>query len=118
VYPEEIEAELNKSPFILESLVVGRPTRGKRGEGIQAIVVPDYEYFDLIAEESGNSFTTEEIEDTIKKEVHERCSPLAGYKRVKYIQLREEEFEKTSTKKIKRFLFTQKTEPINSKGNN
>lgn len=118
VYPEEIEAEINKSPYILESLVVGRPTRDRRGEEIQAIIVPDYEYFDLLAEEEGKSYTTEEIEDTIKKEVHTRCSPLADYKRVKYIQVREEEFEKTSTKKIKRFLFTLKSELIDNKGNN
>jgi long-chain acyl-CoA synthetase len=118
VYPEEIEAELNKSPYVLESLVVGRPTRDQRGEEIQAIIVPEYEYFDLIAEEGGKSFTTEKIEDTIKKEVHDRCSPLADYKRVKYIQVREEEFEKTSTRKIKRFLFTQRPELIDNKRNN
>jgi len=117
VYPEEIEAELNKSPYILESLVMGRATRDRRGEEIQAIIVPDYEYFDLIAEEGGRSFTTGEIEETIKREAYDRCSPLADYKRIKYIQVREEEFEKTSTKKIKRFLFTQKPEPINNKGN-
>jgi long-chain acyl-CoA synthetase len=116
VYPEEIESELNKSPFILESLVLGRPTRERRGEEIQAVVVPDFEYFDLIAEETGIVFSSEEIEKTIKKEVHVRCAPLADYKRVKYIQLRQEEFEKTSTKKIKRFLFESKTELIDDKG--
>jgi long-chain acyl-CoA synthetase len=116
VYPEEIESELNKSPFILESLVLGRPTRERRGEEIQAVVVPDFEYFDLIAEETGIVFSSEEIEKTIKKEVHVRCAPLADYKRVKYIQLRQEENENTSTKKIKRFLFESKTELIDDKG--
>jgi len=118
VYPEEIEYELGKSPYILESLVLGFPAKEKRGEEIQAIIVPDYEYFDVLAEELGKSFTSEEIETIIKKEVSERCSHLADYKRVKYIQLREEEFEKTSTKKIKRFLFTQKPELINNRENN
>lgn len=118
VYPEEIEFELNKSPYILESLVVGRLTRDRRGEEIQAIVVPDYEYFDLLAADAGTSFTTEEIEKIIKREVHDRCAHLADYKRVKYIQSREEEFEKTSTKKIKRFLFTQRPELVENKRKN
>ena len=112
VYPEEIEYELGKSPFILESLVVGIPAAEKRGEEIEAIIVPDYEYIDLLAEETGENFTPANIEDLVKKEVAERCSGLADYKKVKYVQVREEEFEKTSTRKIKRFLFTQKSEPI------
>jgi long-chain acyl-CoA synthetase len=115
VYPEEIECELGKSPYILESLVVGVSGREKHGEEIEAIIVPDYEYFDLVAEESGESFNSEKIEAIIKKEVSDRCSHLADYKKVKYIRLREEEFEKTSTRKIKRFLFTQKPGLINNR---
>jgi len=112
VYPEEIEAVLNVSPYILESLVMGRPLRGIRGEEIQAVVVPDYEYFDEIAVETGEKFTSETIEKTIKKEINECCSTLADFKKVKYIQIREDEFEKTSTRKIKRYLFLQKPEPL------
>lgn len=115
VYPEEIESELNKSPYILESLVMGRSLRGQRGEEIQAIVVPDYEFIDAAAAERGQEFTVEEIERTIKQEVARYSSSLAEYKKVKYVQLREEEFEKTSTKKIKRYLFGHKAEPINLK---
>ncbi len=50
VYPEEIEYELNKSPYILESLVIGRPMEGTRGEEIEAVVVPDYEYFNTLSD--------------------------------------------------------------------
>ena len=112
VYPEEVEAVLNTSPFILESLVLGRPLRGTRGEEIQAIIVPDFEYFDSVAAERDKKFSQEEIEKTIKKEVNERCSALADFKKVKYIQIREEEFEKTSTRKIKRYLFSLKSESL------
>ena len=112
VYPEEIEAVLNLSPFILESLVMGRALRGTRGEEIQAVVVPDYEFFDELAADRGEKFTSDEIEKTIKKEVNERSSTLADFKKVKYVLLRDEEFEKTSTKKIKRHLFLRKTEPL------
>jgi long-chain acyl-CoA synthetase len=112
VYPEEIEAELNKSPYILESLVVGRPAQGVRGEEIEAVVVPDFEYFDAVAAEHGEMLTEEQIEKTIKKEVGAMCEPLAAFKRVKYVRIREEEFEKTSTRKIKRYLFSHRAEPI------
>lgn len=115
VYPEEIEAELNKSPYILESIVLGRSTREQRGEEIEAIIVPDYEYFDLVAAERDKPFTTEEIEATIKSEANKMCSILADYKKIKYIQIRDEEFEKTSTKKIKRFLFKHRSELLKKK---
>lgn len=117
VYPEEIETELNKSLYILESLVRGRPLEGTRGEEIEAVIVPDFEYFDAVGAERGSKFSQEEIEKTIKSEVSGRCSSLADFKRVKYVEIREEEFEKTSTRKIKRYLFTHKAELLSqSKG--
>ncbi len=110
VYPEEVEFALAKSPYILETLVLGRaaeeatPKRVRREE-VWAIVVPDYEYFDQIAQERGIAFDEAKIEATIKEEVSKRCAEIADYKRVKYFTIREEEFEKTSTRKIKRYLF-------------
>jgi len=115
VYPEEIESELDKSPYVLESLVLGRALEGTRGEEIKAIVVPDYEYFNNISTETGHNLTTEEIEKTIKSEVQRLSAGLAEFKKVKYVQIREEEFEKTSTRKIKRYLFTGKFEPVYNK---
>jgi long-chain acyl-CoA synthetase len=110
VYPEEVEFALAKSPYILETLVLRRaaeeatPKRVRREE-VWAIVVPDYEYFDQIAQERGIAFDEAKIEATIKEEVSKRCAEIADYKRVKYFTIREEEFEKTSTRKIKRYLF-------------
>ena len=86
--------------IILESLVLGRQLEGTRGEEIEAIVVPDYEYINNLGIETGKSFTSEEIEKSIKSEVHRLSSGLAEFKKVKYIQIREDEFEKTSTRKI------------------
>jgi len=115
VYPEEIESELIKSPYILESLVLGRPLQGMRGEEIEAIVVPDQEYLNNLTTETGHNFTTEEIEKIVTAEVQRLSADLAEFKRVKYVQIRDEEFEKTSTRKIKRYLFTRKSEPIYGK---
>ncbi|KPJ48596.1 MAG: hypothetical protein AMJ41_04595, partial [candidate division Zixibacteria bacterium DG_27] len=110
VYPEEVEFALARSPYILEALVLGRaaeevaPKRVRREE-VWAIIVPDYEYFDQIAQERAIAFDEARIEATIKEEVSKGCAEIADYKRVKYFTIREEEFEKTSTRKIKRYLF-------------
>jgi len=108
VYPEEVEYALNKSPFILESLALGQPVESSGGEEIKAMIVPDLEYFDARAEEKGLTLDEEYIEKTITLEVTRQCEQLADYKRVKYIVLRDEDFEKTSTRKIKRYLYEHK----------
>jgi long-chain acyl-CoA synthetase len=108
VYPEEIEFVLNKSPFILESLVLGRPLESGGGEEIEAIIVPDMEYFSARAAEKEIELNEMNIEKTIKLEVSKACQELADYKRVKYVVMRNSDFEKTSTRKIKRYLYYHK----------
>lgn len=108
VYPEEIEFALNRSPFILESLVLGRPLESGGGEEIEAIIVPDMEYFSARAAEKEIELNEMNIEKTIKLEVSKECQALADYKRVKYVVLRSSDFEKTSTRKIKRYLYNHK----------
>jgi len=112
IYPEELEYQLNKSPFILESLVLGRRIGKGKGEEPYAIVVPDYEYFDQVAEQEKTEFDEKKIEETVKAEIANWCSHVADYKRIKGFEIREEEFEKTSTRKIKRYLFKHKIVPI------
>jgi long-chain acyl-CoA synthetase len=48
----------------------------------------------------------------VRREVAQAISQIAEYKRPKKFDIREEEFEKTSTKKIKRFLYKQKGIPV------
>lgn len=99
VYPEEIENELLKSPFIAEALVLGKKI--DRREEVYAMLVPNYEYF---KEKLGDSISDNHlIEKVIKEELNRCCSNLAEYKRVKGFEIREQEFDKTPTKKIKRF---------------
>ena len=52
VYPEEIEDLLNRSPFVLESMVFGEPDE-KHDEIIAAQIVPDAEAFIELAETRG-----------------------------------------------------------------
>ena len=99
VYPEEIEKELLKSSYIAEALVLGKKI--DRREEVYAMLVPNYEYF---KEKLGDSISDNHlIEKVIKEELNRCCSNLAEYKRVKGFEIREQEFDKTPTKKIKRF---------------
>ncbi len=109
IYPEEIEGELVLSPYIAEVLVFGAEDAATGEEYVRAVVVPDFEYLeqeDMPADDA--SVTT-----LINQEVRARCRSLADYKRVREVELRREEFSKTSTRKIKRFLFKsgQETQP-------
>lgn len=116
VYPEEIEALLNKQPHILESLVIGVPRPGGMGDEVEAFIVPDYEILDKETEEKGIKWTPEKIEALIKNEVEEVCRHLAEYKRIKKFRIHTEELTKTSTKKIKRYLYTEKALDVNNVG--
>ncbi len=107
VYPEEIEEMLNSSPFILESLIIGIPqSEEDRGENIYALVVPNYEYFDTYGTLNSFRITDEFVEKTIEKHLREVSKVLIDYKKIKGWRIRSEEFPKTSTRKIKRFLFS------------
>jgi len=114
VYPEEIEALLNQKDHILESLVIGVPRPGGMGDEVEALIVPDNEFFDKEKEEIGIIWTPEKKEEVIKQEVEEVCTRLAEYKRIHKFSIHEEEFVKTSTKKIKRYLYQQKYLDVNS----
>ncbi len=102
VYPEELEGELNRSPFVLESMVYGHPLP-TGGEEVRAVIVPDYET--LGHQFGGKRLDEKQVYKIIKKEVKRANQKIASYKRIKSFTLQDEEFIKTSTKKIKRHLF-------------
>ncbi|MEE2821427.1 MAG: AMP-binding protein [Acidobacteriota bacterium] len=104
VYPEEVEAVLNQSPYILESLVWGGPEKDPARVTVQAIVVPCIETFDDtwgLGQHDKNK-----IREVIGIEIKKRSKELARYKHVKSFVIRSEEFDKTTTRKIKRYLYT------------
>ena len=47
-----------------------------------------------------------QIERIVRKEVKERCQNLVSYKRVTKLTVCHGELEKTTTKKVKRYLYT------------
>lgn len=102
VFPEEVEDILNRSPFIMESLVYGEED-AKQKEIIAAKIVVDGEALIGYAGKKDVKITKEMMYDLISKEVEETNKQLSPYKRIRKFHIRDKEFEKTTTQKIKRY---------------
>lgn len=102
IFPEEVEAYLNKSPYILESLVWGKVDEASEETFVCAQIVPDIETM----KEGLNKteLSKEEIFNIINAEVKATNKSMPLYKRIRQFTIREEEFAKTTTKKIKRYM--------------
>lgn len=101
IYPEEIEYYLNKNPLISEALIIGQNFDDNDETYVNAHVFPDT---GAIKEYLQNAIPTkEEIYATIKDIIAGVNNKLPNYKHIKKFIIRDEEFEKTTTKKIKRF---------------
>ncbi len=109
VFPEEIEDILNRSPFILESLIYGEEDK-KHDEIIAAQIVTDAEAFIEYSEKNSKAITSELINNIIEDVIKEVNKELASYKQIKKFYVRESEFEKTTTQKIKRYLVKKEVE--------
>lgn len=104
VYPEEIEAELLHSPFIAEVMVYGHKV-ASTVEEVHAIIYPNQEAIDAYAQEKSLApLTVQNVEELIRDEVLKVGKNLADYKRIRKFTLREDEFPKTTTRKIKRYV--------------
>ncbi len=105
IYPEEIEMYLDKVDEIKESMVYGKKpdSKSKKEEKeliITARVIPDYK---KIGELHGSELSEKEIYDIIWEKIKEVNKKLTAYKAIKSLEIKDGEFEKTSTMKIKRY---------------
>ena len=100
VYPEEIEEILNNSDYISESMVYSKA----KGDDIKIVadIIVNQEFID--AKFKDEPKTKEEIKDIIWQEVKQINQTLVSYKHITEINIRETEFAKTTTLKIKRYL--------------
>lgn len=96
VFPEEIEEHLAHCDKIAESVVIGR--KNANGEIVITAVV--YPNFDIV----GADTPIDEIREAVKEQVFAINRELPSFKQVREIEIRTEEFEKTTSRKIKRFL--------------
>ncbi len=93
IYPEEIEAKLNSLPFVQESVVVRREGR------LVALVYPDLELVDR------EKVSEEELRIIMEANRAQLNAASPTYAAVQRVELHAQEFEKTATRKIKRFLY-------------
>ena len=101
IFPEELESLIDNSEYVLESLVYGEDDDASGETILCALVVPNFEYIKTV---HGEDFSKDDIKAKIEevvKAVNDR-NPL--YKYIRKFEVRETEFAKTTTKKIKRFV--------------
>ncbi|MCQ2532073.1 MAG: AMP-binding protein [Saccharofermentans sp.] len=100
VFPEEIEYLLSLNPYVAESVVSGVHDDAKDDILITATIFPDME---KIEETLGKEAKEEGIIKLLESVVSEVNSKLENYKKIKKVQYRSTEFEKNTSKKIKRY---------------
>ena len=110
IYPEEIELMLAKIPEINECMVYGKEEKGNKELTITAKVIPNYEE---ITERHGKDLSKDQIHDIIWQEIKNVNRKLTSYKAIKKLEIKEDEFEKTTTMKIKRYKEIKKDEEKN-----
>jgi long-chain acyl-CoA synthetase len=135
IYPEEVEAVINQSPYVSESLVV----EGEGGltafvylksevlENIESRIRDGIDAAGAFSDKMGNAIANAEksvsaslghalegaeksaarLLESIRKEANEK---LSSFSKIRTIQLQKDPFEKTPTQKIKRFLYTKGSE--------
>ncbi len=96
VFPEEIEEYLNTIDIISECCVVGRKSDKSDDIVLTAVVYPNFSKFKDVDDET--------VKETIRKAINATNKKLPTYKQIKSVEIRKTEFEKTTTKKIKRQL--------------
>ena len=98
IYPEEIELMLGKVREIKECMIYGKEDKGNELK-ITARVIPNKEY---IEEHYGKDLGDKEIHKIIWDKIKEVNKKLVSYKVIKELEIKNGEFAKTTTMKIKR----------------
>jgi len=93
IYPEEIEDKLNSMTMVVESIVVQRDTK------LVALVYPDME------EAKNLNLGAEDLKNIMEQNRNGLNQMLPAYEKITEIEIREEEFEKTPKRSIKRYLY-------------
>jgi long-chain acyl-CoA synthetase len=106
IYPEEIENLLTASPLLSEVVVIGKLDEGG-GEYPHAVIYPDPEVLASMEKEQGKRFSTEEVRAIVRAEIQKSTAGAAVYKIPHTFDVSTEELPKTSTRKVKRFMFAQ-----------
>lgn len=94
IYPEEIESYIQAIPYIAEVIVKGIKNEIGQETGLCAEV--------FLNKDKVEELGITDKEETLKKDIAEVTKELPVYKHISKIEIRETEFNKTTTNKIKR----------------
>jgi long-chain acyl-CoA synthetase len=98
VFPEELEQQISALPYVVENIVVGVIDDGNEKDPVVAAkVVYDPKFFPGKNED--------EIHDAVKDDIEKINDGVPSYKRIRRVFVSDEPMEKTSTGKIKRYLY-------------
>ena len=100
IYPEELELLLNEVEEIEECMVYGKEVAGEKELIVTCRAIPNY---DKIKELYGKK-SDKEIYEIIWNKIKEVNKKIVNYKAIKGLEIKDGEFIKTTTKKIKRFV--------------
>ena len=112
IFPEEVELYLNTNPVIEESIVYADDVDDETLVSVQ--IYPNYEQIKNNLKRQ--DITKEDVQKSVEEAVKDVNKKLPKYKKIRNIEISEKEFEKTTTKKIKRHANLKKKEnkePIN-----
>ena len=98
IYPEEIEVLVNDLKYVEDSMIYGLKEEHGEEYYVAVQIKPNYE---AIKEDKGK-LTDNEIYELFRDLIYDINKHLVSYKRIKKIQIRKEDFVRTTTKKIKR----------------
>ena len=99
IFPEEIESVLLENELIQEVLVYGKEDKKVGNVMVTADIFPNYA---LLKEQKGE-LSGSDIYHFYKAIVEEANKKMPSYKSVKRVNIRDKEFDKTTTGKIKRY---------------
>ena len=105
IYPEEIELLLAQVPEIKECMVYGKQDEKDPTNKELIISVKVIPNLDKI----GKDLTDEQIREIIWPKIKEVNKKLTSYKAIKNLEIKHDEFEKTTTMKIKRYAEIKKS---------
>ena len=100
IYPEEIELMLGNVSEIKECMVYGKEVEGQKELVISVKVIPNYEEIEA---KHGKDLSDEQIHNIIWEQIKEVNHKLTSYKAIKNLEIKKDEFVKTTTMKIKRY---------------
>lgn len=107
VFPEELEYYLGKVSLVAESMVWAAKDKDGQDDMIVATIRPDMEEVEAaLGKEAAQDAA--KVEQLLWNEVDQINKNLPLFKKIRKITVRKEEFEKTTGKKIKRFVSENK----------